>query len=310
MSVKVSVGIAVYNVQDYIEKCARSLFSQTLQEVEFVFVDDCSQDDSIKILRQTLADYPQRQAQVKIVAHSLNKGPMRARKTAMAEFTGKYMIFCDSDDWIEPDMLLKMYEKAEKTSADVVHCGYNIWYTDKKIKRNCEIADVCDYKTFMKMIYQADISPFLVVFMFKRSALQCRNFYLPDWLFFSEDLLLIIQMLRQCRSVACCTEGLYYYNRREGSLSHSSALRKMLNLRHVLRYIYQSEKDPELQGALKVRYFYFMLFALRHKLLQKRDITVLKHYFSAFEALKCRSLKFKKRMQIFAAMTVMCFCCR
>jgi glycosyltransferase involved in cell wall biosynthesis len=195
MAVKVSVGIAVYNVQQYIEKCVRSLFEQTLQEVEFVFVDDCSQDDSIKVLQKTLLEYPQRQNQVKIVSHLTNQGPMRARKSAMAEFTGEYMIFCDSDDWIEPDMLEKMYEMAEKSGADVIHCGYNIRSENKKDKLNCEAFDISDYQTFMKMFHQADISPFLWVFLFKRSCFDWRDFYLPDSLFFAEDMLLLFLRL-------------------------------------------------------------------------------------------------------------------
>ena len=61
MSIKISYIVAVYNVADYIEHCARSLFEQTLEDIEIIFVDDASKDNSVAIIRRTLEDYPQMQ---------------------------------------------------------------------------------------------------------------------------------------------------------------------------------------------------------------------------------------------------------
>ena len=85
MDVKVSVCIPVYKVENFIEKCARSLFEQTMQEgIEFVFVNDCTPDRSIEILRQVLEEYPHRIELVKILHHDQNRGLVAARKTALA----------------------------------------------------------------------------------------------------------------------------------------------------------------------------------------------------------------------------------
>ena len=79
---KVSVIIPIYGVEKYIERCARSLFEQTLDDIEFVFVNDCTQDKSMEVLQTIIDKYPNRKGQVRIVHHEVNKGKGRALKTA------------------------------------------------------------------------------------------------------------------------------------------------------------------------------------------------------------------------------------
>ena len=113
MNIKVSVCIPVYGVEKYIEKCARSLFEQTMQDgIEFIFVNDCTKDRSIEILEQVLAEYPHRKEQTRIIHHEKNRGLVAARNTGLAYASGEYIIHCDSDDWVELDMYEKMYKKA------------------------------------------------------------------------------------------------------------------------------------------------------------------------------------------------------
>ena len=121
---KVSVIIPVFKVRDFIERCAVSLFEQTLEEVEYIFVDDASPDRSIEILRRALTDYPNRQQQVRILTHEVNKGLPAARNTGLAVATGEYIFHCDSDDFVEREMLAEMYEAAKKANADIVWSDY------------------------------------------------------------------------------------------------------------------------------------------------------------------------------------------
>ena len=76
----ISVIIPVYKVEDYIERCVRSLFSQTIQNgIEFIFVNDATKDKSIEILKKILKEYPNRIPQTKIIEHKVNKGLPQAR---------------------------------------------------------------------------------------------------------------------------------------------------------------------------------------------------------------------------------------
>ncbi len=125
MEYSVSVIIPVYNVGKFIERCARSLMEQTIDNVEYIFVDDASPDNSIQILQKVLADYPNRRDNVRILTHAENKGLPAARNTGLAVAQGKYIFHCDSDDFVEPDMLEQLYGKAIKCDADIVWCD---WY--------------------------------------------------------------------------------------------------------------------------------------------------------------------------------------
>lgn len=117
---KVSLLVPVYGVEKYIAKCARSLFGQSYADIEFVFVDDATPDRSIEVLREVIAEYPDREKQVKIVAHPVNRGLSAARNTAIDNSTGEYVWHIDSDDFIEPDAVARLVAKAVAEDADMV----------------------------------------------------------------------------------------------------------------------------------------------------------------------------------------------
>lgn len=126
---KVSVVIPVYGVEAYIERCVRSLFEQTLEDIEYIFIDDCTPDRSISIINQLEEEYHQQlvlqDKSVVVKSMPRNSGSAEARKCGIQFCTGEYIIHCDSDDWMELDMLQKMYEKAKSMDADIVMCGYS-----------------------------------------------------------------------------------------------------------------------------------------------------------------------------------------
>lgn len=125
MEYKVSVIIPVYKVEKFIGRCVKSLMEQTLRDVEYIFVDDASPDGSIAVLRNVLADYQERSNHVKILTHTENKGLPAARNTGLSVAQGEYIFHCDSDDFVEPEMLEKLYGYAVKENADIVWCD---WY--------------------------------------------------------------------------------------------------------------------------------------------------------------------------------------
>ena len=122
---KVSVIVPVYNVEEYIERCVRSLFEQTLDSIEYIFVNDCTPDNSMSILSKVLEEYPQRKEQVCIINHSQNLGAAKVREEGVKIATGEFIIHCDSDDWVDKEMYRLMYEKACCEDSDIVICD---WY--------------------------------------------------------------------------------------------------------------------------------------------------------------------------------------
>lgn len=127
---KISVIIPVYKVAAYIKRCAGSLLSQTLNSVEFIFVDDDSPDNSIDLLREVMSSFPDRN--VKIITHEVNKGLPSARNTGLKEAQGEYIYHCDSDDWVEVDILEKMLAAAEAEKADFVYCDFFLNFAENE----------------------------------------------------------------------------------------------------------------------------------------------------------------------------------
>lgn len=130
--IRISVIIPVYGVERYIEKCARSLFEQTYENIEFIFVNDCTKDKSIDVLQNVLTEYPNRVSQVKILQNEKNFGQSETRKRGILSATGDYMIHCDSDDWVDLDYYEAIAKKAEESDADIICCDYRAEFSNRQ----------------------------------------------------------------------------------------------------------------------------------------------------------------------------------
>lgn len=117
---KISILVPVYGVEKYIERCARSLFNQTYDNIEYIFVDDCTKDRSLEVLQSVIESFPNRKDQVKIVRHHENLGLAGARNTALDNATGDYVWHIDSDDEILPESVELLCQKANESDADIV----------------------------------------------------------------------------------------------------------------------------------------------------------------------------------------------
>ena len=129
---KVSVIVPVYNVEKYLEKCINSLIKQTLQDIEIIFIDDGSTDNSKKIIDKYMLNYSER---IKYL-YKENGGLSSARNYGIPYAKGEYIAFLDSDDYIEPIMYEEMYNVAKKENSDMVECDF-IWEYPDKQKYDC-----------------------------------------------------------------------------------------------------------------------------------------------------------------------------
>lgn len=113
---KISIIIPVYNVEKFLNICLDSVVQQDFEDIEIICVNDCSTDNSIDILRE----YAQKDLRIKILNHETNKGLGPARNTGLNYATGDYVFFLDSDDYLCPGILGRLYKKALETDADAV----------------------------------------------------------------------------------------------------------------------------------------------------------------------------------------------
>ena len=211
MQPKISVIIPIYNVARYIERCAISLFEQTLDSIEYIFINDCTQDDSMSILTRVIARYPKRIGQIHIHNLPQNQGLPNARKVGISLATGEYIAHCDSDDWIDRDMYLKMYTKAVEGNYDIVRCNFVRTYPAQY--KHCYRVPNDHYEDKMLLIADlirgADLSAMWDKIV-KRDLYLCNNIIYPNANML-EDYPVVLQLLYYCNKIGYIDEVLYYY---------------------------------------------------------------------------------------------------
>lgn len=210
----ISVIIPIYKVSAYIAYCAESLFRQTMEEgIEFIFVDDCTPDDSIAILNQILDKYPNRKGQVVILHHEQNRGLPAARNTGLKEAGGEYVFHCDSDDWLEPEALQKMYDKAIQTDADFVWCDWYLTFSKSRRYMNQPSYDTAQATLLATLggALKYNVWNKLV----RRSLYFDNDIRFPEGHAMGEDMTMI-RLLACARQVAYVPCALYNYVKHEG----------------------------------------------------------------------------------------------
>lgn len=226
MKAKVSVIIPVYNVERYIVRCACSLFQQTLKNVEFIFVDDCTPDQSIEILKGIIEKFAEIKYTTKIISHKFNKGLPAARNTGMQVATGDYIFHCDSDDYVEPTMLEALYNEAIKSDAEMVWCD---WYLS--FKQNERYMHQPEYKTsdeVLKGMLTGSLKYNVWNKLIKRAVYEKNNIIFPEGHAMGEDMT-IIRLATCVKSVAYVPQAFYHYVR-----TNALAYTQNVNKKHLM----------------------------------------------------------------------------
>lgn len=221
---KVSVIVPVYNVAQYIAKCAESLFEQTLDEIEYIFVNDCSTDDSMSILDGVIRKYPLRQNSIKIINHKQNKGLPSARKSGLSIATGDYVAHCDSDDYVCKDMYRIMYEAAIAGSFDMVICDYYLIdgtekiYVEQSINQETIISDLIAEKVpccvWNKLIKHSIYTDHDIIYP------TCNM---------GEDFAIVTQLAFYCKQIEHLSKPLYYYRKSLTSITNTASAVACIN---------------------------------------------------------------------------------
>lgn len=222
----VSVIVPVYNVEKYLKRCLDSIVNQTYKNIEIICIDDGSPDRSIDILRE----FEKKDNRVKVIRQQ-NMGLSGARNTGIDKAQGEYIIFVDSDDYIETKMIELMVQKIEKQNHDLVVCGViyrksKTEYTAVNIKKIEELLSKSirkiDGKQYFKIV-TSKTSLFTAAAwnkMYRRKIIIEKEIRFPVGRLY-EDLLFVFEYLFNCTSVGVVPEALYdYYISRPGSITN------------------------------------------------------------------------------------------
>lgn len=210
MEIKVSVIVAMYNSEKYLDKCIMSLLAQTLDDFEIILVNDCSPDHSLEIAQKYSNAYPEK---VKVINHTVNLRAGGARNNGLRNSRGKYVWFVDADDWLAPTALEEAYSLAEKNNCDVVSVDYYEIISDDAdpISLQEAVPDSCAGKMDIEKQnrYIADCKGGFSK-LIRRDFLEQNKLYYPEGIRY-EDNGIVPLIGAVATEIATIHKGLYYY---------------------------------------------------------------------------------------------------
>lgn len=230
---KISIVVPVYNTEDYIEDCIKSLIGQTLKDIEILMVDDGSSDRSVEIIER----YCQNDPRIRLI-YKANGGQSSARNLGVWLSTAPFVQFCDSDDTFHPDMCQKMYGIITKNNTDIAACGLEMNYLDAFNKKR---DDTLYY--MIKFDGKVDIDEHIIRNtddsvcnkIFRRSNINKFNMFFPEG-FRYEDYYYVTASLLTCKTIYFIDDKLYTYNRRPGSTMTTTFADASFAIDHVRIY--------------------------------------------------------------------------
>ena len=215
---KISVITPVYKVENYLEKCIDSILNQTFKDFELFIVDDGSPDSCGKIADE----YAKKDKRVKVI-HKENGGAPSARNAGIAQASGEYFYFPDSDDWIEQTYLQELYDVAKKTNAQLVVSGYTMEYYENNKSQAYSVAPNEKYylskDELRKNLHKYFDNMMMAVpwnKLYKADYIRDRELLFPnlkwDDLHFNMDVIMDIESVAISKS-----SGYHFFRSREGS---------------------------------------------------------------------------------------------
>lgn len=234
MKPKVSVIIPIFGVEKFIGRCVDSLMRQTLATVEYIFVNDATCDKSMDILKEVLAKYPNRTDNVRVITHNVNKGLPAARNTGLTVAQGEYIFHCDSDDYVEPDMLRSLYEKAESECADIVWCDWYLTFSNKE--RYMKSPNYPTAKEALRGMLSGAMKYNVWNKLVKHNLYIDHNILFPSGYGMGEDMTMIC-LMAHTHKVAYVPKAFYHYVKTNSeSFCQTYSERHLLELRHNVEY--------------------------------------------------------------------------
>lgn len=299
-SPKVSIIVPVYGVEKYIERCCITLFSQSYENLEIIFVDDKTKDNSISIIESVLKNFENRKAQVSVIHHQENKGLSSARETGIQAATGEFITHVDSDDFIETDFIELCIKKALNENLDTVITGTWHEYADKKIA-DFSACGSSDIKTYTKGIIAHNYPSNIWGKIYKTSLYKDNDIHCIPGISYGEDYAVLPKLIYCSTKIGFIRKPLYHYvhynsgsftnlfkwknledlilvekdTRQFFSSKHEFALE--MDIAHLkwtawtLRRIYETNSDEKrafaLIGKPCYKFRYFKHFGINHNIL-------------------------------------------
>lgn len=212
---KISIIMPAYKVEDTIARCIQSIINQTYSNLEIILVEDGSPDRCPEICDE----YMRNDARIKVI-HQKNGGLSKARNVGLSNATGDWILFVDSDDYIDYELCEKVHDCAVKNKADIVMFGFTKFKDGEQIK--CSVVEsvsrLLNKDEAMGLLSDPNIGNFSWNKFYKRSLFNDIKY--PEGRVY-EDLATTYKVIDRASQICLLETKLYYYYQSDNSITHT-----------------------------------------------------------------------------------------
>lgn len=206
MTPLVSICVPVYNVAPYIERCVRSIMEQDYQNIEYIFVDDGSTDNSVQRLKTVLTEYPERKSMAHIYHNDRNHGLAYTRRVTIEKASGEYITCVDSDDWIDTNYISALIQETMISQSDVIFSPCKEHLTSKTIVTFLDEVEDSYFNACVK-----DKVSHLWGKLIRRDLILEHSCFAPEGLDYLEDRIALLQISHYVSTVSHIDNAFYHY---------------------------------------------------------------------------------------------------
>lgn len=297
----ISVIIPVYNVEKYLNNCVKSVIGQSYKDLEIILVDDGSTDNS-----GIICDFLKEKDNRIIVIHKKNGGLSSARNAGLSIASGDYILFIDSDDTIDSNMIKVMYNTLIKNNSDIVICDY------QRIKN--EEPKVCDINNFKVENMNYD-DLWVEIFghlnnsscnkMYRKDLMN--NIFFKEGIIHGEDLLFNLDYLSNCKKGTKINCKFYHYYIRENSITKAAFNKNNFNeilVKDFALEIIKNRYPSQIKNAQKFCFRARMnvlrsIYKSNYESEYQEEVDTLKSYIKKNYSNVKNNLKFKEKVEFF-----------
>lgn len=280
-TVLVSVIVAIYKVEDYLEQCIQTILDQTYRNIEVILVDDGSPDRCSAICD----DFQKRDDRIRVV-HKNNEGSVYARRTGLLEAKGKYVLMVDGDDYMDPQYIHNLVIEAEEDTADVVVDSFFVSFPDKEYVekiyhkvgtyRGQNLTEIKKSIIYAGEYFKFGINPALWNKLFRRDKLLKCYQDVPKQLTLGDDFSVSVPFMVSAECISIIDSNAYYhYRQRENSMVRAYDPKLIQKVENLLVYLTKIDVLLPYQEQLNYYYSWLLMSCLKNDALATKSVSEL-----------------------------------
>ena len=259
-NIKVSVIVPVYNTELYLERCLNSILNQTFKDIELIIVNDNSNDNSHKIIETFINE----NNNIKYIDNKENKGVSNCRNEAIKISSGEYILFIDSDDYLDENMIETMYNEASNNDLDIAMCGYFVDYEDGNTQNRIINLDenriYSGYEILSEILHHKNgVTGHSWNKLIKASILKENNIQYPEHMKIYEDIAFLSRLFPYCKRIKNIKKIFYHYIQRNNSSIKIIDDSIILDTEEIVKIVKENITNLNLMSKFRDEYCAFVM---------------------------------------------------